>query len=118
LARLAGQDVGAGIVDPDVDVFERRERVGNDRGTAIERGEVGLEEVMRADPPRVAKLVCEFTGGVGRAAEADPDAGTGGGEGDGDCPADSGAGSGDDRAQTGERQLSGLRDPRLVAGRR
>jgi hypothetical protein len=55
---------------------------------------------------------------VGGAPEADPDAGAGAGEGDRDRPSDPGAGSGDDRAQTGERRLSGLRGQWLAAGSR
>ena len=103
--RLPGEHVGAGVVDPHVDVLERAERVANDRGAAVERAEVRLEQRMGPGPSSPARA---------SAASAErqkpmPTRGAGGGERDRDRPADPGAGSGDDGAQTGERQLSGLR---------
>jgi len=66
----------------------------------------------------VSELGRQLAGGVGRAPEADADASPGAGKGGGDRAPDPRAGAGDDRAQTGERRLSGLRNRRLEAGRR
>ena len=56
--------------------------------------------------------------GVRRVPEAKADARAGGGERDGDRSPDPGPCSGDDGAQTGEREPSGLRVQWRVAGRR
>ena len=66
----------------------------------------------------LAELGAQGAGGIRRVPEADADAGAGGREPDGDRPPDAGPCSGDNGAQTGERQLSGLRVQWLVAGRR
>jgi hypothetical protein len=65
-----------------------------------------------------SELGPEGVGGVRGAPEADADVGASRGERGGDRPSDPGSPSGDDRAQTDEPKLSGLRVQWLVAGRR
>ena len=65
-----------------------------------------------------AEFGAQGLGGVRRAPEADADARAGRGERNSDRSPDPGRPSGDDGAQTGERNLSGLRVQWRVAGRR
>jgi hypothetical protein len=95
--RLAGQHVGAGVVDPHVDATERVARLRNHALARFARGEVGLADVRA--PAARRDRVGHLRRALGRGAVGEQHDGSLVGVGLGDRASDPAARAGDDGVQ-------------------
>jgi hypothetical protein len=89
--RVAGEDVGAGVVDPDVDAAELPAGFVDQPLAGFARAEIGL-----SDERPLADRVSDLARALGRRAVREQDDGALGREGLGDGAADAAARAGDD----------------------
>ena len=86
LRSLSGQDVDAGVVDPDIEAAERLEGLLEEGGGGLAGSQVSLDEFAASSPG--GDLLSEFLAARDRAIGMDENLGAGRGQLQGDCPAD------------------------------